>query len=266
MMAAHNSFNQTNPNSVKLARPQLSEALLINVPLLATPDEIRHFESTLSRDELARSNRFVFPELRTRFIKCRGALRAILGGLCKCPASDIQFRYEQWGKPQLQSQNSLLHFNVSHSADQALIAIANSTIGVDLELPTRKVNYSAIASQVLSNIEKTAWDELPVRERETTIMQLWVCKEALLKAMGLGIAEGLTQVSFTLPISIAGSFRPAKIDAALQLHIDDDGTCGSNHWIDTKAWQMRMVDTNPDGFAALAMSTAIKHVSVHNFV
>lgn len=251
---------------MKLAKPQLNEAILFEVPLDATAEEIRRFESTLSRDELARADRFLMPELRKRFVKCRGVLRAILGEFHNESASDLRFRYEQWGKPRLQSPNSLLHFNVSHSANHALIAIAQSDIGVDLELPTGRVNYSAIASQVLSEQERATWKSLSASERDTAIMQLWVCKEAILKAMGLGIAEGLTQVSFSLPIQTTATFQPTKIDAALLMHLDDDGTCRTNHWTDISAWRMRMVPTQTGGFAAIATSPAIKKISVQSYL
>jgi hypothetical protein len=87
-------------------------------------------------------------------------------------------------------------------------------------------------------------------------MRLWVCKEALLKAMGLGIAEGLRQTSFPLPIPTRDSFCPSSIEAALQMHLDDDGTCRSNHFTDATAWEMQVIEPGPEYFLSTAISAS----------
>ncbi len=246
--------------------PESDEAVVFTIPLDASDAVVATNEALLSAEERDRADRFVLPELRRRFVVCRGCLRQLLGSATERAASDIRFRYERWGKPQLVSDViPALHFNVSHSSDWALIALSRSPVGIDLEVPTGRVQYRSIVSQVLSPSEQAGWDALPASEREAAIMRLWVCKEALLKAMGLGIAEGLRQVSFPMPIPLDSAFRPTAIDAGLQLHIDDDGSCHTNAWIDVDAWSIRMLDVLPRACAAITVSRRVERISRRDF-
>ena len=84
--------------------------------------------SVLSPDEIARASRFHFEKDRIHFTRCRSALRTLLAGYLAIPATEIRFEYLTGGKPQLAAeQNSrALQFNVSHSANMALIAVMRS--------------------------------------------------------------------------------------------------------------------------------------------
>src|SRR5208282_3417523 len=79
----------------------------------------------LSADEILRADRFHFEKDRIHFVRCRCALRSLLARYLTLPAEEIRFEYMASGKPQLVAgQNpSVLQFNVSHSADMALIAV-----------------------------------------------------------------------------------------------------------------------------------------------
>ena len=89
--------------------------------------ELSLLESWLAVDELARADRFVTEQLRNRFVVTRGRLRQILGTHLDLDPAEVQFWYEQWGKPQLTATRSNLHFNVSHSGDCGLIAISSQS-------------------------------------------------------------------------------------------------------------------------------------------
>lgn len=243
------------------------EAQLWMVPLRASDSEYEQCDRLLSRDELVRADRFVTSELRRRFVVCRGTLRKLLGMTLDVPPEEIRFRYEQWGKPQLENAatessvaGSGLHFNVSHSADWALVGLAGFPLGVDIEVPNARVNYRAIASQVLSPTEKQVWDGMRAKDRELAIMQLWVCKESILKAMGLGIAEGLTKISFELPVA-TGEFSATQIDPTLQVHIDDDGSCRMTSWTDPETWRVQLVETVEGANAAVTTMRQIRRIT-----
>lgn len=246
--------------------PRIDEALVWSVELRGSAAALDRYGETLSRDEWSRANRFLLPEVRERFIVCRGVLREIVGRATEQAPGGIRFRYEQWGKPYLEDPpRGPLHFNVSHSADRALIAVARTPLGIDLEVPHDRVNHRAIAAQILSPHESIAWDLIAPPQRREATMRLWVCKEALLKALGLGIAEGLQRVTFPLPLPAARAFHPLHIDAGLQLHLDEDGTCRRTSWLDAAAWKLRQLDSLPNCFAALATSSSIAHVELNAF-
>lgn len=247
------------------------EAQIWVVPLNATDSEYEQCDQLLARDELARADRFVTAELRRRFVVCRGTLRKLIGRTLDVPPKEIQFRYEEWGKPQLKNAGTsaskagqALHFNVSHSADWALIGLASSPLGVDIEVPNDRINYRAIASQVLSPTEKQAWDRMKARDRELAIMQLWVCKESILKAMGLGIAEGLTKISFALPFAY-GDFSATHIDPSLQIHLDDDGSCHMTSWTDPATWRVQLVEPVEGASAAVTTMRQIRRMTFNQW-
>lgn len=215
-------------------------------PLKASKAQLQTLESWLHPTEIERGNRFVTEELQHRFKIGRGLLRWLLGSYLQLDPSELEFRYGQWGKPELKLSplGRQVHFNVSHSHDWAMFAISRSPIGVDLEVWQDRIKYRSIASQILSEREEQEFNQLPASEHAETILKLWVCKESILKAMGLGIAEGLRKTTYSLPIP-DGTFSPKKIDATLQLHLDDDGSCRMNHWTDANAWVTRLIDLAP---------------------
>ena len=235
-------------------------ARLTAISLSATESELADAERVLNAVEMSRANRFVHADVRRRFIMCRSKLRHLLAQELGILAADVAFRYERWGKPQLaQTQRPPLHFNVSHSGEQALIVVAQVPVGIDLEVVNPRTQIRAIASQIVSSRERPSWQKLPPPQQETTTWQMWVCKEALLKAMGLGIAEGLRQVSLPLPLPIdGGSFSPDYIDGALQMHLEDDGTCQQNHWIDSRAWRLQLLDILPGYRAAVCLPAGVQ--------
>jgi 4'-phosphopantetheinyl transferase len=255
------------PDAHQIQQPQIGEVQLYYFRLTADEPAMQQLAQSLSRDELARADRFVTGDLRRRFIVCRGRLRQVLAALCGCSPLEVRFRYESLGKPQLVEPRSVaglpVHFNVSHSGDAALLAIAAEEVGVDLEVPNPRTNYAAIASQMISDYERSGWDQLSPVERAEETLRLWVCKEALLKALGLGIADALKRVSFPLPIPAQGPFAPLRIDASLQLHLDEDGTCGRNHWLDPHSWKIQLLPEIPGVSAAVAMPRSILQLSIH---
>lgn len=237
-------------------------AHLTTVSLSATESQLEQAEQVLDAQERSRANRFVHADVRRRFIMCRSKLRHLLAQELDVQASEVAFRYERWGKPQLaQARKPPLHFNVSHSGEWALVVVAQVPVGVDLEIVNQRTQIRAIASQILSDRERLVWQKLPPQLQESTTWRLWVCKEALLKAMGLGIAEGLKQVSLPLPLpSGSQPFPPEFIDGALQMHLEDDGTCRQNHWIDSRAWRLQLLDVLPEFQAAVCLPAGVQLV------
>lgn len=245
---------------------ELDTAQVWSVPLDASVDLMQVCEPLLSKDELARADRFITDQLRQRFVICRGCLRMLLAAATEQPAAKIAFRYEQWGKPQLAQQTRFpLSFNVAHSHDQALIALGPSVLGIDLEVPNPRIHPRAIVSQVAHPDELAALEALPVREHDAEILRLWVCKEALLKALGLGIADGLQRTAFPLPIPRHARFAPTHIDASLVEYLDDDGTCRSAAWIDAGTWRLQMLQPDVECFAAIALQRGVQHVQLHRW-
>jgi 4'-phosphopantetheinyl transferase len=104
----------------------------------------------------------------------------------------IRFAYNAFGKPELSPEfGSRLRFNLSHSADLALIAITTDAgIGVDLEYVRPQPDYAEIARSVFSAAEVDELSRLPSHLYPHAFLSCWTRKEAYLKARGEGLAGG----------------------------------------------------------------------------
>ncbi len=235
--------------------------VVYRVPLALDEEHLCQLEGELTSDELARANRFVVPEPRRQFIGCRTALRRILSHHLNCRAREIKFRIGKWGKPHLDG----LHFNVSHSGDMGLIAVSTTPIGVDVETTHPRIQVKSLAKMLLDEAEQAAWDGISAHKHQEQILRLWVCKESLLKALGLGITECLQQVRFPVPIPASGQFKPERIEPAIQVHLDEDANCARNGWTDASTWSIGIVKVRRTHFAAVATQFDAANVAVYDF-
>ena len=91
--------------------------------------------STLTGDERERCARFRFARDRRRFVVAHGVLRRLLGRYLGVRPEGLRFERNEFGKPRLSPRfDRRLRFNLSHSADVALIAVAvDAEVGVDVE-------------------------------------------------------------------------------------------------------------------------------------
>src|SRR5215468_1627086 len=116
----------------RLARDEVhSWCFRLDVP----PETSACLYATLTGDERNRSARLRLEGDRQRFIVAHGMLRELLGRYLGAHPGQIRFVYNAFGKPDLPPDfGPPLKFNLSHSADLALVAIAaHADIGVDLE-------------------------------------------------------------------------------------------------------------------------------------
>ncbi|MFO1432607.1 MAG: 4'-phosphopantetheinyl transferase superfamily protein [Candidatus Competibacteraceae bacterium] len=150
----------------------------------------------LSLDELARAARFHFPVDRGRYTVARAALRLLLGLYLEQPARTLQFSYGPYGKPDLSiAEGGNLHFNLTHSGDLAVIAITGlGAVGVDVEVCRSVSDFRGLAARFLAAEEQVLL-ELPDEAAALKAFFLcWTRKEAVLKALGTGLATDPEQV------------------------------------------------------------------------
>jgi len=164
--------------------------------------------ATLSPDERNRSARFRFDRDRRRFVVAHGALRDLLGRYVGTNPGDIRFIHNGFGKPELSPEFGLgLRFNISHSADLALIAIAADTeVGVDVECVRPGIDYAEIARCFFSAAEVDELNRVPSHLHAEGFLGCWTKKEAYMKARGEG---------FAIP---PASFSVSHLDGSWSLH------------------------------------------------
>lgn len=155
-------------------------------------DRVGELARLLSADEAARAARFRFPEHRDRFIVGRGLLRELLGAYLGRPATALRFEEGARGKPELAgAEGGGLCFNLSHSGDGVLYAVASRKVGADLECHDRATDYAAIIERVCTRRELASFREWPAERRRQAFFDCWTRKEAVAKASGDGLAGGL---------------------------------------------------------------------------
>jgi len=165
---------------------------------LDEPSSTVSTSSVLSPDELARASRFHFEKDRIHFTRCRFALRSLLSGYLAIPAAEICFEYLAGGKPQLHAEQNprALQFNVSHSADMALIAVGcKHRLGIDIEKIRSDVDTASLAERFFSLRERAGLQALPDHLRVPGFFACWTRKESFLKATGKGLSFPLADFS-----------------------------------------------------------------------
>ncbi|MXX92264.1 MAG: 4'-phosphopantetheinyl transferase superfamily protein [Chloroflexi bacterium] len=146
----------------------------------------------LDEEEWERSQRFVFPGPRRRFALCRSALRSILCLRIGCSNDDLKLGATDQEKPYAIVRNEPIEFgfNVSHSGDYGLIAIGEApALGVDVEFRRHHPNLDLLVSTVLSPDEKAQIASVnDLGEKNNLFFDFWTVKEAVLKAVGVGMS------------------------------------------------------------------------------
>lgn len=191
----------------------------------------------LSEDEGARASRYRQHADKVRFVRTRGALRCLLAERLRARPMGLTFFVDQRGKPRLHgpcSAGPAMHFNVSHAGRHALIALSrHGVVGVDIERRNPGLDVAELESQMLSQREKHSGPE-----ERPGFFDCWSAKEAALKALGLGVAEHLRQLSVLLPkVPMSAEGRR---DCRYRLH------CEGAEWPPLSVCRLPA----PDGYAA----------------
>jgi 4'-phosphopantetheinyl transferase len=160
-------------------------------------EPVDRWREFLLPDEVARADRFVFPADRNRFTVTRGVLRSLLQPHLPVGARPVEFVFNQWGKPEIPGGGP--RFNVTHSGDFALIAIAQADVGVDIEQTSSLRRVDDLAASVFTNTELARFECLRGDARTSFFFRTWTCKEALIKAAGAGLSIPVDriQIDFT---------------------------------------------------------------------
>lgn len=165
-------------------------------------------------------------------------LRLLLGAYLSLPGKDIRIARRIKGRPELDSSQSKgeLDFNVARSNACYLIGISSgASIGVDLEIAARRSgNPLALARRYFSPDETAALSKFDEEELHRAFMHTWACKEAIVKASGMGIANQLCR--FTVDVN------PDNPPSVLDMP-DDDHT----------AWRLAMAEPAQGAIAAIAV-------------
>jgi 4'-phosphopantetheinyl transferase len=219
---------------------------------VALNDEVRAeaFWPLLSPEEQERAGHRLRDDHRRRFVVAHGALRIILAGYVGSDPEALAFSVGKHGKPALDAErtapNGAMEFNLSHSEDVALIAVARARpVGVDVQRWSERVSHLELAERFFSPQEREALRLLSHEPEmiEAGFFAAWTRKEAYLKATGHGITRGLHHFDVTL--------TPGERARLLADRLDRDAT---------ERWSMTELAPGPGYSGALVVESPLREV------
>jgi 4'-phosphopantetheinyl transferase len=148
-------------------------------PICLTPSEIAYFAP--ERDPARRL-------LRTRV---RSALRVWLGERLGLLALQVPLQTASMGRLELGSPYQDWSVSVSTRRELGLIAVnepGQGVVGVDIEWLDPAFDFSALGAPGLTPAERAALETTPAPTRLAAFFRLWTRKEAVAKALSLGVA------------------------------------------------------------------------------
>jgi 4'-phosphopantetheinyl transferase len=200
---------------------------------------VGRLEPILSPDERGRAARFRLSRHRTSFIVSHGALRTILARYVGIEPGRLVFDTGPHGKPTLNDLPDALPlaFNLAHSHGFAVLAVTLARqVGIDIELVRPSVETDKIIGRYFCEQERAEFLGLPEHQRIEAFFRGWTCKEAYMKAIGLGFAMPLDQFAVTL--------NPGDEPRLLRVE-------GRPH--EASRWTLRDLDPAPGYRAAIAV-------------
>ncbi len=98
---------------------------------------------------------------------------------------DNQITYNAYNKPLLVSENK--YYNISHSGDYVVLAIADCNVGIDVE-KIRKYHEPTV-NKVFSTKQKEQLLKIDGEKKDEMFTKIWTEYEAALKLKGTGFGE-----------------------------------------------------------------------------
>jgi 4'-phosphopantetheinyl transferase len=154
--------------------------------------------------EREKAARFAFDKDRNLSITAHALLRHSLW--CVTGLSGVQFRVNQFGKPELVSPHgeARVRFNLSHSDALAACALSfDYDVGIDIEMADHGITHDEVAAMYFTPDEQAQLTAYDKHDRIDPFFQIWTLKEATIKALGRGLSIPLQDFSVTLePLSV----------------------------------------------------------------
>lgn len=152
-----------------------------------TPDLEIVLNNLLSAEEQGRAERFRRIADRHNFIAAHSGLRLLVAAALDRRPHAIRMAQTSAGKPWL--IDLAMEFNLSHANNIVLIALASGIpVGIDVETPRALLDREAITKRFLHPGEAADLAQVSGDEAELAFFRCWTRKEAVAKALGLGLS------------------------------------------------------------------------------
>lgn len=105
--------------------------------------------------------------------------------LTKCGIEIDSIYYNEMGKPELEG----IFFNLSHSEDYVVLAVAEKKVGVDIEKISKP--REGLEKRLFTQSEVEYLQQQKEDRKWKEFYRIWTAKESFVKMTGEGIAQGL---------------------------------------------------------------------------
>lgn len=175
----------------------------------------RHVASAVcSSGERERASSYRFEYLACRFLCGRAMLRQVVADRDGVDPAAVKIRSRPGKPPDI--DGSSLDVSVSYTGDVAAVLVGSGPLGLDIEMVSRKRDVEAIARRAFTEGELRKLRELRrlgARVARDYFYDVWVRKEAVSKAMGMGLGIDFTNfVSAAAARSIGCRLRTFWLD------------------------------------------------------
>lgn len=180
-------------------------------------------QAVLDAGELEHIGRLRQPPQRQRSIVVRGVLRWVLGAHLQMRPESVPLQREPGDRPRLRPAPGVRDLSISSasSGTSGVVAIgAGAEIGIDVEHVTRQRFPDGVSKTMLHPRETAVFETLPRGARAAWLADAWVCKEATLKALGVGLEVDPRTVEV---MSLVATIRPDVSDFRLARYLHLSG-------------------------------------------
>jgi phosphopantetheinyl transferase len=159
------------------------------------PQWLAQSAALLDAAELGRVAAITDPDARARHAVGRALVRLVGAQAAGCSPLELAVAVTDTGKPWLPELPDL-HVNVAHTLRAVVVATASvAAIGVDIEHPAAAtVQPLRVAQRLFATDEVSALHELSEDGLADWFTSVWTIKEAVAKALGVGIIPALSEV------------------------------------------------------------------------
>lgn len=170
--------------------------------------DVMQGDPALTEEDIAKSNSFRQETHRFRTLVGRLMLRLASAQRVGCDPSALKLAENHAGKPYW--ENAELCFNLSHSGDYVWLAIGGKQqLGLDIQHQDPNIDTAAIADYALHPSEMAYLEDQPEPAKRPAFFDLWVLREAALKASGESVFVSMKTVH-ALPMTPIGTWGAAK--------------------------------------------------------
>jgi 4'-phosphopantetheinyl transferase len=163
-------------------------------------DASGQWRERLAPGDVRRAAAFPVPVVRAAFVAGRDLLRALVAQWSGVSPSEVTIERTDAGAPRI-AGHPAVGCSISHAGAVAVVALRTAgPVGIDMEPEDRQLlDVDALVPLACTVAEGAALRALPVHERTVRFLSLWTGKEAVLKALGVGLQTDPRTVAVVLP-------------------------------------------------------------------